>query len=145
MNSGSHFGYELMSLDQIFGDGEHENRIFRIPEYQRGYSWEKQQRADLFRDIEYLIKAEFEYRHYTGTIVVASDTQQEECGYRVFDLVDGQQGVTTLILLLSVICRELGKSGKESESQKIFRQFIMGGSVGNTVFKLRLGQSWDVF
>jgi len=32
MNSGSHFGYELVSLDQIFGDGEHENRIFRIPE-----------------------------------------------------------------------------------------------------------------
>jgi len=145
MNSGSHFGYELVSLDQIFGDGEHENRIFRIPEYQRGYSWEKQQRADLFRDIEYLIKAEFEYRHYTGTIVVASDTQQEERGYRVFDLVDGQQRVTTLILLLSVICRELGKSGKKSKATKskadnIYRKFIQDGDIGSTEFKLKLGQ-----
>ncbi len=145
MDSTSHFGYELMSLDLIFEDGEHENRIFRIPEYQRGYSWEEQQRADLFKDIEYLIKAECEYKHYIGTIVVASDPRQEEHGYKAFDLVDGQQRITTLILLLSVICRELRKSGKGHESQKISRQFIMDGSVGNTVFKLRLGQGLGTY
>ncbi len=140
MDSSSHFGYELMSLDRIFEDEEHEKRIFRIPEYQRGYSWEKQQRTDLFRDIELLIKAGCRYRHYTGTIVVASGTQQKEGGYRVFDLVDGQQRVTTLILLLSTICRVLGKSGKQSKADEICRKFIKDGDIGNTVFKLKLGR-----
>ncbi|MCY4149735.1 MAG: DUF262 domain-containing protein [Gammaproteobacteria bacterium] len=139
MVSSSHFGYELMSLDQIFGGGEHEKRIFKIPEYQRGYSWEKEQRTDLFKDIGYLIKAGCRHKHYTGTIV-ASDTGQEKLGYKVFDLVDGQQRVTTLILFLFVICRKLRESGEESKSNEIFRKFIRDGDIGNPVFKLELEQ-----
>ena len=31
------------------------DRVFRIPDYQRFYSWEKKQRDDLFSDIERLL------------------------------------------------------------------------------------------
>ncbi len=77
--------------------------------------------------------------HYAGTIVVTPNTQDKR-GYKVFDLVDGQQRITTLILLLSVICRELRKSGREIESSEIYRKFIKAGDIGNAVFKLQLGQ-----
>jgi len=131
-----------MPLDQVFRDGEREKRIFNIPEYQRGYSWEKQQRADLFRDIENIIKAGCSYMHYTGTIVVASDDDRQEQheGYKTLDLVDGQQRITTLILLLSVVCRKLRTSSEQSEADDIYCEFIKDGSSGDPVFKLKLGQ-----
>lgn len=139
----SQIGYELKSLDQIF---ENEKHIFRIPEYQRGYSWEKEQRADLLTDIEYLIHSRYKYSHFTGTIVASE--REEKCGeYRVLDIVDGQQRVTSLILLISVICRILKESGKESKHNhdEIYRKFIQTGSVGNTVFKLKLGQGLGTY
>ena len=139
MENNSKHNNELMSLDEIFMQGK---RIFKIPDYQRGYSWEKQQRDDLITDIEYLIKAGYEYRHYTGTIVASEDKIEKKGGeYEVFNVVDGQQRLTSLILLLSVICRFLKES--EAEHAKIFSKFIQDGPVGNTVRKLYLGQEQD--
>ena len=146
MENSSQLKNELKSLDEIFMQGK---RIFRIPDYQRGYSWEKQQRDDLLADIEYLIKARYEYRHYTGTIVASlnrKETEEVTDGYEVFDVVDGQQRMTSLVLLLSVICRLLKKSAVVSkyEHTEIFSKFIQGGPVGNTVRKLRLGKEQDI-
>ena len=138
---------ELKSLEDIFKNGK---RIFRIPDYQRGYSWEKQQRADLLKDIEYLIKSGYEYRHYTGTIVASKNKEETKKkaanGYEVFDVVDGQQRMTSLILLLSVICRELKKPAatSEYEHKDIFSKFIQSGPVGNPERKLWLGKEQDI-
>ena len=132
---------ELETLEKIF---DNDKRIFRIPDYQRGYSWEEQQRKDLLTDIEYLIKSEYEYRHYTGTIVASfneAKTNSEANSYQIFDIVDGQQRMTSLILLLSVICRSLKEATVKSEG--IFRKFIKTGSTGNSVYKLRLGIEQD--
>ncbi len=118
---------ELQTLEDIFDNG---NRIFRIPDYQRGYSWEEQQRKDLLTDIEYLIKSGYEYRHYTGTIV-ASSTGEEKNSFKVFDVVDGQQRMTSLVLLLSVICR----LSKETTGE-IFTKFIKD----DPAYKLELGK-----
>jgi len=74
MGNSSLFEHELKSLNEIFANG---SRVFRIPDYQRGYSWEDQHRADLLNDIEYVIKGDFAYRHYTGTIVASSSKQKE--------------------------------------------------------------------
>ena len=143
MENSSKHNNELISLDEIFMQGK---RIFRIPDYQRGYSWEKQQRGDLITDIEYLIKAGYEYRHYTGTIVASEDKTEEKCGeYKVFDVVDGQQRLTSLILLLSVICRLLKVSEIKSthDHAEIFSKFIQDISEGNTIRKLHLGKEQD--
>ena len=55
---------ELLTLKQVFAEGK---RSFRIPDYQRGYSWEEDQRKDLLKDIGYGMKEK--YSHYTGTLV----------------------------------------------------------------------------
>ena len=136
---------ELESLEDIFKDGK---RVFRIPDYQRGYSWEKKQRVDLLNDIQYLIKGGYEYRHYTGTIVASfnkEETDKVAEEYELFDVVDGQQRMTSLILLLSVICRLLKEPEVKSryEDTEIFSKFIQDGPVGNTVRKLYLGEEQD--
>ena len=138
---------ELKTLDTIFKGG---TRVFRIPDYQRGYSWETQQCADLLKDIEYLIKSRYEgreYCHYTGTIVASkSRTESGDGEYEVFDIVDGQQRVTSLILLLSVICRKLKESNPESKTEhEVFTKFIHNRRTGNTVHKLELGKDYHRF
>ena len=145
MENGIKLKNELETLEDIFKNGK---RVFRIPDYQRGYSWEKQQRDDLLNDIQYLIKGGYEYRYYTGTIVASlndEETKKIANGYEVFNVVDGQQRMTSLILLLSVICRLLKKSAVKSkyEHTQIFSKFIQDGSVGNTIRKLNLGKEQD--
>lgn len=90
-------GYTLITIKELFDKGK---RAFRIPEYQRGYSWEKEQREDLMKDILYVLEGN--YTHYTGTIV-ATATKDVKTSIESYDIVDGQQRLTTLILLLSVI------------------------------------------
>ena len=147
MENSTQLNNELKSLDEIFGQGKH---VFRIPDYQRDYSWEEQQRTDLLTDIEYLINSGYEYRHYTGTIVASlneKETDERDGQYEVFDIVDGQQRVTSLILLLSEICRSIKKSSEKRkyEHREVFSTFIQDGPEGNTVHKLNLGKDQNKF
>ncbi len=146
MENSSQINSELNSLDEIFRQGK---RVFRIPDYQRGYSWEEQQRTDLLTDIEYLIKSGYEYRHYCGTIVASLN---EEMGkefeqFEVFDIVDGQQRLTSVILLLSAICRSKRESEtmNKSEYGEVFTKFVQEGPEANAVRKLILGNDQDNF
>jgi len=88
---------KLYSIIQIF-----ENRRFKVPDYQRGYSWDKEQRDDLLKDIELI--SEKDYKHFTGTIVAFENNDH------YFEIVDGQQRLTTLFILISQFKRILHKS-----------------------------------
>jgi hypothetical protein len=88
-------------LQTLFAD-----RVFRIPHYQRFYSWQKRQRDDLFTDLEKLATGGADQHHFMATIVCHRTAETKDVGatqYRVYDIVDGQQRLTTLILLLKAI------------------------------------------
>ena len=51
---------ELYSLQDIFNQ-----RLFRIPDYQRGYSWTEQQLNEFWEDV---INLPIDREHYTGMI-----------------------------------------------------------------------------
>ncbi len=90
-----------VTLQSLFGD-----RVFRIPEYQRYYSWERRQLDDLFGDIEQLAKRGADSHHFMATIVCYRTKEVVSVGqdeYRIHDIVDGQQRITTLIVLLKCI------------------------------------------
>lgn len=87
-------------------------KILRIPDYQRGYSWEEKQRKDFWKD---LISIKGEQKHYTGTISLEKIEQKvwrekEEYnqirgaikeGDGLYYVVDGQQRLTTIFILLN--------------------------------------------
>lgn len=82
-------------------------RLFRIPEYQRAYAWGNRQRIDLFNDILDVRRSGRE--HFMAT-VVALARESRSIGadeFRSVELVDGQQRVTTLIILLKAIEKAL--------------------------------------
>tara|TARA_R110000851_G_scaffold210486_3_gene363001 strand:- start:28854 stop:30824 length:1971 start_codon:yes stop_codon:yes gene_type:complete len=127
--------FELLSLNEIFDAGK---RQFSVPDYQRGYSWEKEQRDDLIGDIEQ-IKSQ-NHRHFTGT-VVASRIEDSTC----YDLVDGQQRITSLVILISSIVR-LARTQQWAELvgidiSKIESWYLCNGAdTGNTCYQLQLGK-----
>ena len=45
------------------------NRLFKIPQYQRAYSWGTKQREDLFTDIRKSHEAQNDNEHFMATIV----------------------------------------------------------------------------
>ena len=86
-----------------------ERRLFRIPEYQRAYSWQKRQRDELFADIEKTHGYSDRRPHFMATVVGLIRNSEEIVATRhdVVEIVDGQQRITTLILLLKVIALKL--------------------------------------
>ncbi len=91
-------------------------RQYRIPPFQRAYSWEKEQRETLWldvlgqyeklRDLWVLPEREREERlrnipgHYLGTIVLAGPSA---LGVPRSDVIDGQQRIMTLLLILCAL------------------------------------------
>ena len=142
--TGSKSEYELYSLSQLFQGGD---RSFRIPDYQRGYSWETRQRLDLQKDIEYIIQNGFGYKHFTGTVVASkNEKQSQENGLETFDIVDGQQRLTTLVILLSVIGHKLQKTEIHCKytGDQILESFVASGQgTGNTIRKFFSGREQD--
>jgi len=117
-------------------------KIFRIPDYQRGYAWEEKQWKDLVEDIDALVTDERVKSHYTGTVVTFTPENSESIynrkSVKIVDVVDGQQRLTTITLFLSVIIRALVKSGEADYEQDI-PEFLYQG----TTCKLTLNNSTD--
>lgn len=70
-----------------------QNFFFRIPEYQRPFSWDADNFEDLVDDI---ITANKDQEYFLGTIVLHNRGQY-------FDLVDGQQRMTSIMILLACL------------------------------------------
>jgi hypothetical protein len=95
---------------ELIGNG----RIYRVPAYQRDYSWQEEQWEDLWNDILELRRSPDE-RHYMGALVVEAMSDRE------FLIIDGQQRLTTLTTFaLAVIARlqTLADEGVETENNR---------------------------
>ncbi|MBI3953278.1 MAG: DUF262 domain-containing protein [Chloroflexi bacterium] len=106
-----------VTLDQLLY-----GRLFRIPQYQRTYSWHRKQRQDLFEDIRRTWTGGQERSHFMATVVGLRREKRiiMTKEHQVIEVVDGQQRITTLILLLRAIAKVIdrsdpvgGKVGKE--------------------------------
>ncbi len=121
---------KLNSLSDIF-----ERRLLRIPDYQRGYAWKEHQVEDFWEDI---LQLESDRIHYTGVITlepVKSNQYRkwekdlwliEGVGFRPFYVVDGQQRLTTSMILLQAILESVPKEAELNYQSigSIRKQFI---------------------
>ncbi len=87
-------------------------RLFRIPQYQRAYSWGSPHRQALFDDIHRTWTAGDDRRHFMATIVGLRREKRTIIvdEHHVIEIVDGQQRITTLILLLKSIAKILDRT-----------------------------------
>jgi len=89
------------------------SNFYRVPEYQRPYSWDDENFQDLIED---LLDAEKEQEYFIGTVVLHKKEG-------ISDIVDGQQRLTTLMILFACL-RDLvvDKEFKESIQEKIIQK-----------------------
>ncbi|MPN05739.1 hypothetical protein SDC9_152992 [bioreactor metagenome] len=84
-----------LMIQQIFGDS---NALYQIPRYQRPYRWIDDQVEKLWDDL-YEAFQEGTENYFLGSIILAADNIKSA----YYDVVDGQQRLTTLTILLCVI------------------------------------------
>lgn len=98
---------QYLSLAKLFS-----GRLFRIPQYQRAYSWKSKQREDLFSDICKTHAKGVGGGHFMAATVCLRREMQTlgTDEYQVLEVVDGQQRMTTLVILLKAIALRLDRS-----------------------------------
>lgn len=74
---------------------------YLIPIYQRNYAWQKAQVIQLVQDIADYSEINEDKTYYIGTLVVYK--RQKKDGSIVYETIDGQQRLTTLTILLSIL------------------------------------------
>jgi len=78
---------------------QHRRIFFEVPEFQRPYSWDDEQIEQFWDDI-YSRWKEKEESYFLGSMIFAG--KRESYGYK-YVVIDGQQRLTTLLILLCVI------------------------------------------
>jgi uncharacterized protein with ParB-like and HNH nuclease domain len=104
-----------MTLSKIFTD-----RLLRIPDYQRGYAWSEKEISDFWNDLSRLNP---DKNHYVGVLTLEPVGEEiykkwiddiwliKSKKYQPYYIVDGQQRLTTSILLIKAIIETMDKKG----------------------------------
>jgi hypothetical protein len=155
---------QLFTLSKIFTE-----RLFRIPDYQRGYAWTEPQLIAFWNDLSQLDDST---NHYTGvlTLETVSESQRstwhddswiiESKKYEPLFVVDGQQRLTTSIILIQCIIECISENERlnytsKADIQKKFifdlreegvsRSYIFGYEVDNPSYEFLKTQIFGEF
>ena len=125
-----------------------QNRLFRILDYQRGYAWQQSQLADFWDD---LINLQQDRYHYTGLLSLkllgrketkdwGSDLWMVDKGFKACHIVDGQQRLTTFVILLNeIICfvRELDENKGKKDDEIVLGYDTLKDVVAKYIYQSR--------
>ena len=103
-----------LSIGELFGN---KDALYKIPQYQRPYKWEDEQVDKLWDDI-YDAFENNEDNYFLGSIITAKPRDNEKSAY--VDVVDGQQRLTTLMILFCVIRDLFPAINKENSIENPF-------------------------
>ncbi|MBD2634364.1 DUF262 domain-containing protein [Limnothrix sp. FACHB-881] len=111
-----------------FGDLMGNGKIYRVPIFQRDYSWTEENWEDLWQDILGLYD-DPTASHYMGAIVLqTSSTSDQE-----FTIIDGQQRIATISIIAIAVIEKIQALAKQNqqavanqERQEILRQTYLG-------------------
>ncbi len=98
---------EEKELSSIFAD----NHIYEIPKYQRPYSWTEDNVSELISDVVDAFENDL-LEYFIGSIITI------EKGKKQYDIVDGQQRLTTLTLIFAGLRNLISNETAKAEIQK---------------------------
>lgn len=119
----------LTTIQDIFG-----NNIYQIPDYQRGYAWENEQVNDLLNDLENIENSK---THYTGTMVIIRKDEKRQAGekFTIYEVIDGQQRLTTISILLFCIYEELKSLNKNILPIEMINEYGEPEKIADNIFQ----------
>lgn len=109
--SATNFNTKNDTFRKLMGNG----LTYRIPRFQRDYSWTEDEWEDLWLDLLGTVKEGGEPAHYMGYLVLQSDND------KMFDVIDGQQRLTTLSIIILAALKNFARlvdEGKDPDRNK---------------------------
>ena len=111
-----------------------DGRIFYVPAYQRGYRWNEEQVKDLLDDLYNFASGKNEKLFYCLQPVIVKKINKDSDQWRaiikahsqidqekeIYEVVDGQQRLTTLYILLQYIIEKASDEDKEDEQKSMY-------------------------
>ena len=85
---------EIKDLKKILCDND---LFYQIPDYQRNYTWNKDNLSDLVDDLFNAYQNNKEEKYFCGSLVLVNSEKDKR-----YDIIDGQQRITTFIILSCV-------------------------------------------
>ncbi len=100
---------------------------YRVPPFQRDYSWTEDEWDDLWQDIQALFEVDGEPAHYMGYLVLQSSDSKR------FDIIDGQQRLTTIsAMVLAGLShlQDLTDAGMDAENNAKRKEQLQNSYIG---------------
>lgn len=130
---------EKKSLSSVF-----DKSVFNIPKYQRAYSWEENNWRELWDDIKNYVY-EKDREHFLGAVIHYHGESNGE-RFTNFEIIDGQQRITTLTILMRVIYEKLKENNIEVYSRfadELYEKYI--GNLQHENYFLNLSKKDQLF
>lgn len=103
-------------------------KVYSIPRNQRKYVWDKENWKDLLEDLDFI--QDTRKVHFLGSIVLNTLPNQNDDDVEYYEIVDGQQRITTIILILVVIA-QIFKERKETALFQGLLPYIQTTNINN--------------
>jgi uncharacterized protein with ParB-like and HNH nuclease domain len=129
---------KLSTVAKLFIDN-----LYRIPDYQRGYAWGDRQLKDFWSDIEQLAAGK---SHYTGVLTLERVPESvwktwhddiwiiEGRTFQPYYVVDGQQRLTTIVVLIQCIVEAMKNDQKIAfQNKEAIRSRYLFDSKGDDI------------
>jgi len=100
---------------------------YRVPPFQRDYSWTEDEWDDLWQDIIGLFGEDAEPAHYMGYLVLQTADSKS------FDIIDGQQRITTVsVLILAGLAylRDLADADFDTDNNRRRKEQLQSSYIG---------------
>ncbi|MEZ2321447.1 MAG: DUF262 domain-containing protein [Microcoleus sp.] len=111
-----------------FGDLISNGKIYRVPPFQRDYSWTEENWEDLWQDI-LMLHNNLSVSHYMGAIVLQSSATAD----KEFTVIDGQQRLATLSIIAVAVIEKIRRLVEQNvqpeanrERQEILKRTYLG-------------------
>ena len=115
--------------------------VFTIPYFQRPYKWKPDRLQHLEGDILQLVDGSSD-NHFLGAIIIHGRSSNP-ADPRVYEVIDGQQRITTVFIYLCAIVRTLCKAGEYDEAVSLFLKYLVINRNTSLISNAKLQSSKD--
>jgi uncharacterized protein with ParB-like and HNH nuclease domain len=127
MENENKIDHDFLGLSSLFGESEGYCR-FIVPDYQRGFDWNLSNVEDLWEDLHYYVDREEEgidEDFFIGTIILKSPSSHlNKSAVKRYEIVDGQQRLTSLYLLALAIRQKFKEFNNEKKYIDVDSKFL---------------------
>jgi uncharacterized protein with ParB-like and HNH nuclease domain len=96
-----------------FGDLIGNGKTYRVPSFQRDYSWDEENWEDLWQDI-LVLHNNPDSSHYMGALVLQNSSASD----KEFTIIDGQQRLATLSIIAIAVIEKIQKLVEQEEQKE---------------------------